>query len=581
MMKKETDKQADHKRNRRILIVGIVFTLCYMVIGARAFYLQVLSGNTLSERAVAEYTRDYESMGRRGNIYDAQMREMALTARVVSVAARPPRIEDPMRTAGVIAEILGMEQRRVAERLASDRPFVWIKRDASPSQARALSGAVPHGLDMIDSYSRIYPNRELAAQTLGFVGVDGNGLEGIEYRYDEYLRGRSYSQTVVRDALGRIFQRDEARTPDTEGKSMVLTIDANMQNIAEQAVARAVRQHNARSGMAVVMVPQTGEIRAVANHPSFNPNTYGSFPRSSWRNRAFTDSFEPGSAMKIFTAAAAMESGIDPLRLYVDCEEGRYRIGSNIVHDNQPHELLNLQEVIQYSSNIGIVKISEMMGSEALHATLGRFGFGRRTGVGFPGEASGMLRPHHTWRRIDNAAISFGQGISVTGVQLATAVSAIANGGTLMKPRLVKEIRNADGSMFRSIEPEPVRRAVTPEIAGQLKTMMAAATSLEGTGFRAVPEGYTVCGKTGTAQILTARGDYRDSDYYAIFAGFTPAHAPELAVVVAIEAPRGQYYGGEVAAPVFREIVRESFNYLDIPPVEPSPLIALEIAQPA
>ncbi len=581
MKQRDNEKQAVAKRNRRIRIVGIVFTCCFMVVAARAIYLQAFAGDALSVRAVREYKRDYESTGRRGNIYDARFRELVVTAGVVSIAARPSKIKNPTEAARIIAGVLGMDKNRVKQTLSAQKPFVWIKRDASPAQAAEISAAIPEGLEFIENHSRIYPNRQLAAQVLGFAGVDGNGLEGIEYYYDDYLRGNTYRETVVRDALGRIFQQEEASGPETDGKSLVLTIDANMQNIAEQAITRAVRLHNARSAIAVAMVPRTGEIKAIANYPTFNPNAFGRFPRSTWRNRALTDSFEPGSTLKIFTAAAAMESGIDPERSFVDCEDGRYRIGRNVIHDVHPHEELNLNEIIQYSSNIGIVKISEMIGPEALYATLRRFGFSRKTGIDCPGEIAGILRPYQSWRKIDNATIAFGQGVTVTAIQLVNAVAAIANDGELIKPRIVSEIKNPDGSVFRRFEPETLRRAVSPAIAKQLREMMNAATDREGTGSRAVPDGYTVCGKTGTAQILNATGNYKNSDYYAIFVGFSPARSPELAVLVAIEAPRGKYYGGEVAAPVFEEIVRESFNYMNVPPLHASPFLIKEDGKPA
>lgn len=581
MKPKDDEKQATAKRNRRIRIVGVLFTLCFLVVAAKAVYLQAFAGDALSVRAVREYKKDYDSTGRRGNIYDAQSRELVVTASVVSIAARPSRIKNPAKAAEIIAGNLGMDPKRVAKMLSSQRPFVWVKRDASPRQAEALSAAIPEGLEFIENYSRIYPNRQLAAQVLGFAGVDGNGLEGIEYYYDEYLKGKPYRQTVVRDALGRIFQQEEVPAPETEGKSLVLTIDANIQHIAEQAITRAVRLHNARSAIAVAMVPRTGEIKAIANYPTFNPNAFERFPRSTWRNRALTDSFEPGSTLKIFTAAAAMESGIDPERSFVDCEDGRYRIGRNVIHDIHPHEELNLNEIIQYSSNIGIVKISEMIGPEALYATLRRFGFSRKTGIDCPGETAGILRPYQSWRKIDHATIAFGQGVTVTAMQLVNAVAAIANDGILKKPRIVREIKNPDGSVFRRFEPETLRRAVSPVIAKQLRKMMNAATDREGTGSRAVPDGYTVCGKTGTAQILNASGNYKNSDYYAIFVGFSPARSPELAVLVAIEAPRGKYYGGEVAAPVFEEIVRESFNYMNVPPLHASPFLIKEDGKPA
>ncbi len=570
------ENQRIARRNRRILIAGIGFTLCYLVIGLKAVYLQVFADDGLSQRASSEYCRAVESRGKRGTIYDVKSRELVVSTKVVNIGAHPRQIENPGEIAAAVSQVLTVDRQALEKRLALDKSFVWIKRNESPDKAKALSRVVSKGLDFTDSFSRIYPNKSLSAQVLGFSGTDAHGLEGLEYYYDEYLKGDTWKQTVIKDALGRIFQQTKVRTPEMEGKNLILTIDANIQFIAEQALKKAVLKYNAKSGMAVVMRPDTGAIRALAHYPTFNPNAFGQFPRETWRNRAITDPFEPGSTMKVFLAAAALDSGICTPGTQIDCENGKYRIGSNVIHDTHPYEWLTLHDIVKYSSNIGAAKIAEMIGPKALYDTLGKFGFGEKTGIDCPGESAGTLRHYESWRAIDHATISFGQGVSVSAVQLLTAVSAIANHGVLMQPRMVKAITNPDGSILQQFEPKIIRQAINPETAEQLKIMMRAVTEPDGTGPQAVPDGYPVCGKTGTAQIINSNGTYLNCEYNAAFVGFAPFESPKLAVLVMVEGPKGNHYGGIVAAPAFREIVRETFNYLDVPPVLPGPTVRLK-----
>ncbi|MGM0452149.1 MAG: peptidoglycan D,D-transpeptidase FtsI family protein [Thermodesulfobacteriota bacterium] len=569
------EKQQIANRNRRITIVGVVFTFCFMVIGLKAAYLQVIAENDLSQRASSEYCRAVENRGKRGTIYDVKSREMVVSTDVISVGAHPEQIQNPKKTARAIGEIIAVETGALADRLASDKTFVWVKRDVAPDKADPLSRAVPDGLEIMDSFCRVYPNKTLAGQVLGFAGVDGNGLEGLEYYYDDYLKGGRGEQTIIKDALGRIFQRSAAQSPPTRGKNVVLTLDANIQYIAENALEKAVFKYRAKSAMAVVMVPDTGAIRAIAHYPAFNPNNYSLSPRNAWRNRVITNSFEPGSTMKVFTAAAALASGQCRPQTVVDCEDGQYKVAANTIHDPHPHELLTLHEVIKYSSNIGAAKIADRIGPQILYDTLRNFGFGEKTGIDFPGEAAGRLRHWQSWRKIDHATIAFGQGVSVSAVQLITALSAIANDGVLMKPRIVRAVKNPDGSTLKRFAPEVRRQATSPAIAEKVRIMMRSVTDADGTGPQAAPAGYSVCGKTGTAQIINSDGTYQNCDYNALFMGFAPARAPELAVLVVVKAPHGSHYGGVVAAPAFREIIRESFNYMDVSPVE-SPQTATE-----
>jgi len=565
-----TGKDRIKRRNRRILVIGWVFSILYLVIGVKAFYVQIIQDADLSRQASCEYKKAIKSKGRRGTIYDVNMKELVVSTGVTSVGAHPEQIKSPHDAARSISEHLDVSEKAVRNRLSKDAPFVWVDRDASPLQAKAVNRLDIAGLEFIPGYCRVYPNKRLAAQVLGFAGVDGTGLEGLEYFYDDYLRGSQRQWTIVKDALGRIFHREAEARPDYAGKNLVLTIDSNIQFIAERAVEAAVEEYGAKSGMAVVMVPQTGAIRAIAHYPSFDPNSFGEYTQERWRNRAITDPFEPGSVMKVFMAAAALESGVCSPYTMVDCENGSYCTGGHVIHDTHPHEQLTLKEVIQFSSNIGAAKIAERVGPERLYETLRAFGFGEKTGIDCPGETAGRLRHYQGWRTIDHATIAFGQGVSVSAVQLLSAISAVANQGVVMKPRIVKAITDENGRIIETRPPETRGRAVSARTAGILKDMMFSVTSEEGTGSRAVPAGYTVCGKTGTAQKINSRGTYENCEYNGVFVGFSPKAAPKLAALVVIDEPQKHHYGGVVAAPAFRRIVLESFNYLDIPPHQES-----------
>jgi len=564
----ETGKTRIKRRNRRILFLGCVFTILYIIIGVKAFYIQIIQDVNLSKRASSEYKKAVKCKGRRGTIYDVNMKELVISTRVTSIGAHPRRISHPDRIAGELLEHLDISRRTLRHQLARDAAFVWMERDVSPMQAEMLKKLDIQGLAYIPGYCRVYPNQTLAGQVLGFSGVDGNGLEGLEYYYDDYLRGSQKQWTIAKDALGRIFHREAESPFDDEGSNLILTIDSTIQFIAERALEDTVRQYQAKSGMAVAMVPQTGAIRAIAYYPRFDPNSFGDYSKYTWRNRAITDPFEPGSVMKVFTAAAALESGVYSPPSLIDCEDGSYRTGGHVIHDTHPHGLITFKEVVQFSSNIGAAKIAERVGPKRLDHTLREFGFGEKTGIDCPGETAGRLRPFQQWRTIDHANIAFGQGISVSAIQLINAVSAIANQGVMMKPRIVKAITDKNGRIIDTNEPEVRRRAVSTRTVDIMKDIMFSVTSKKGTGSRAVPSGYKVCGKTGTAQKINSRGTYENCEYNAVFVGFSPKESPKLAVIVVIDEPQKAHYGGVVAAPAFRKIVKESFNYLDIPPYQ-------------
>jgi len=550
----------------RIWCVGFFFLVSFVAIGAKAVHLQVYRSLWLSKKASTQYEKSLTASGKRGIIYDRNLQEMAVSIEVNSIAAYPFQISDTKATAKVLANALNLNVRKTQRKLASKKSFVWIKRQTTAKETQAIQDRQLPGIDFVSEFSRFYPNKTLAAQALGFTGLDGKGLEGIEFYYDPNLQGELSKIKMFKDALGNGFSSESRQFYLNSGQNLVLTIDSNIQFITESALKAAAKQHAARSALAIVMQPRTGAILAIAHYPLFNPNSYLSFDKSLWRNRAITDPFEPGSTMKIFSAAAALESGsITPNTIFF-CENGAYRIGKNVVHDIRKYGWLSLQQIIKFSSNIGAVKVSEKVGAKKLYHTFRDFGFGQKTGIDCPGETPGSLSHYKTWSDIDTAAISFGHGLSVSAIQLISAVSTIANDGVLMKPYLVQEITDQHGRTMNRFAPRQIRRVVSAHTAGILKNIMQTVITEGGTGINASLDGYSVCGKTGTARKLDEKGKYSHRKHIASFVGFTPAHHPEIAILVVIDEPQAKYHGGVVAAPVFKSIANEILNYLNIPP---------------
>jgi cell division protein FtsI (penicillin-binding protein 3) len=561
-------------RNRRIVVIGAFLTFLYVVVGIQVFYLQVIEGDILSKRASNQYQKSMKCQGKRGAIFDANYRELAISTGVVEIGVHPEDVKSKdekatppkQELAREVAKALNLNEGVLYKKFSAGKNFVWLDRKVTPMRAETLRSLRLSGFEYDPSYLRVYPYKALAAQVIGFVGVDGYGLDGLEQYFDDELQGNLRQWTIIRDRMGRIFDHQEVCSPGYEGNNVILTIDSTIQYIAETALQKSVEENNAKSGLAIVMVPETGEVKAIAHYPTYNPNSFNSFPRQTWRNRSVTDTFEPGSALKVFLVAAALESGLCGPDMIINCENGVYRIGRNVIHDTHEYDFLSVHDVLKFSSNIGAVKIAEIIGPQALYEALRNFGFGEKTGINCPGEVSGLLRHYQEWKPIDNATIAFGQGITVTPIQLITAISAIANHGVLMTPYVVQAITDENGNIIKSFNPAEKRKVIMPETARTLMKMMNAVTEADGTGGQAVPVGYTVCGKTGTAQKLNANGTYRNCEYNGIFVGFSPAESPELAVLVVIDEPQKHHYGGVVAAPVFREILHETFNYLNIPP---------------
>jgi cell division protein FtsI (penicillin-binding protein 3) len=561
MMKKNRNYKAF-----RIGLIGAGFVLWLAVAGLRAGYLQLYRGEWLSNKAVGQVEEKVTVYGKRGTIYDAQHQAMAVSIETPSVAAYPAIMKNKASAAVRLAKALGLRARDVKRKLTGGRRFVWLKRQATPKEAEAVRALQLKGVDFIPEHTRYYPNTTLAAQVLGFTGIDGHGLEGLEFYYDRELNGGEHTITIFKDALGRGFDADELSGPARAGNNLVLTLDGHIQYIAEQALAEAVTTYEARSGMAIVMNPRTGALLAMAHYPTFNPNAFRKYDRFTWRNRAITDPFEPGSTMKIFSAAAALERGaLTPSSIFF-CENGTYTVGRHTVHDTKSYGWLSLQQIVKYSSNIGAVKVAEKIGGRTLFETLEAFGFGDRTHIDCPGESPGLLSNYKRWTSVDTGAIAFGQGVSVTGLQLITAASALANDGLMMKPHIVQAVTDPLGRPVRTMDPQPVSQVISVETAQKVRRIMRTVITDGGTGVEADLAGYSVCGKTGTAQKIESNGQYARSKYVASFIGFAPTERPALVALVVVDEPRKTHYGGTVAAPAFKRIIKETLSYLNIAP---------------
>ncbi len=563
----------------RIRLVGVCFLIAFSFIVVRAFQLQVLGQEEWRKRADRQHQKSVPLTPKRGTIYDRGGEEMALSIEVDSVYLEPARIDDPEKVVAVLAKNLSLSQKGLREKVRSKKSFLWVKRQISQADAETIRAAGLAGVGFTKEHRRFYPNSELGAQVLGFTGIDPKGLEGLELKYDGEVQGDGGYLVVERDALGRgLGSGNLVVQGDKRGADLHLTLDKQVQYIAEKELAEGVTKAGAKGGSAVVMDPRTGRILAMANYPFYNPNAIGKYRPSHWRNRAVCDTYEPGSTLKVFLMAAALNEKLVTPNQIIDCEKGSYRVGGRTIHDHHPYGRITAAEVIKVSSNIGSAKIGKALERERLYRYLTDFGFGRPTGIDLPGEASGLVRPPNAWFEVDLAAIAFGQGMTTTPLQLARATAAIANDGKLIDMPIVERIVNGGGEVIEERAPEVVRQVVSPEVARQVREMMAQVVAEGGTGTLAAVPGFKVAGKTGTAQkVDPVTGGYSVDKRVASFIGMVPAEAPRLVVVVAIDEPEKQVYGGLVAAPVFSRITIQTLRQLKISPTERPPVVPLPL----
>ena len=557
----------------KLKVVGIGFMVLFVAILCKSFGFAVVQRDFLTEKSNAEVERHLSLGEVRGEIYDVSGERLASSLAVPSLYADASMLKKNMIPGAVekLHQILNITHEELSEKLSSGRKFVWLKRKLNLDEAEAVQELDIPGLRISREYLRVYPNNGMAAHFLGFVGVDGQGLEGLELSLEGQLKASQQKLKVKRDNLGRTMRDNlDSGTNASRGASVVLTLDRRIQYITEKALAKAVRTYGAESGMALVMRPKTGAIVAAAAWPTYDPNNYQDSTSFARRNRILTDPFEPGSTFKMFVVAAALEEGIINPETIINAENGSFKVGNHTVRDTSKRGDLSVSEVIKYSSNIGSLKVGGLLGNDYLYNYLRRFSFGEKTGLShLHGEAAGLMRPAKNWKVVEAANIAFGQGLSVTALQMVTAMGALANDGVLMKPYIVDRIVDTEGQIIEQYEPQILRQVVSPLTARQVAAMLRMAVQKGGTATRAEVVGYPVAGKTGTAQKVVRGGrGYAQDKYVASFIGFAPYHDPELSVLVVLDEPKNGYYGGAVATPAFKEIMANALPLLDIPPTE-------------
>jgi cell division protein FtsI (penicillin-binding protein 3) len=550
----------------RIAVFGVAFALLFGAVGRRAYSLQVGGeADRLRDKAEEQYVREIELPPRRGRILDRNGAELASTADVDSIYCNPRRLPDVPGAARKLARVLGLDWKDLAQRLGQKKFFAWVKRKVTPEEVEAVKALDLPGLAYTREPRRFYPNRGLAATVMGHSGADGRGQEGVELAFDRYLRGQTASLQGVRDALGReLFVDGMGESAGDAGSDVVLTIDRYLTFVTERAIEEAQALHHAKAVIAVVMDPQTGELLAIASTPTYNPNDPSGAAEHGARDRAITDAFEPGSTMKTFTIASALDAGVVKPTDSFDCMMGRMMVGKYTIHDTHPHGALTVAEIFKFSSNIGATKIARRLGKERLAESFGRFGFGHATGLGLPGERSGMLRPVERWGDIGFANVSFGQGVTATPLQIVSGLASIAAGGVYHPPRIVARVVRPDGTA-EPLPERPAVRVISERAARQMTGIMVGVTEQGGTARAAAIDGYLVAGKTGTAQKVSG-GHYDSSKWVSSFIGFAPAQEPRVAIAVMVDEPQGGHLGGAVAAPVFKEIAEQALRYLHVPP---------------
>jgi cell division protein FtsI (penicillin-binding protein 3) len=556
----------------RVLVLAGLLALGFTGVVGRLGWLQIVRHADLAALAERQYSRTVVLQAQRGPIVDRQGAPLATSSPAESLFAQPRAVGDPVRVAARLAPLLEATERELHAALTSGKSFVWLRRRLPPAIVAAVKALREPGLGFLPESLRLYPNRELAAQVIGFEGVDG-GLEGVERAFDDALSGTPGKAVVGRDALGRDVVAETVLQEPLPGHGVMLTLDRTIQYLAEREIDAAWRRTQAKAAMVVALEPRTGDVLAIAVRPTFNPNTFLDVPsRDHWRNRAVTDPFEPGSTFKVILAAAALEEGVIRPDDRIWAENGSITIARTTIRDWKKYGWLTFAEVLQNSSNVGSIKVGLALGRERYYRYMTAFGFGAPTGVGLAGESRGQLRDPQRWSGLSLPTMSIGQEVSVTALQMVAAFGAIANGGTLMQPRLVRALFDAQGRETRRFEPRPVRQVISPETARTLTRLMTQVVAA-GTGHNAAIAGYDVAGKTGTAQKLdpvTRR--YSRKPGVLSFVGFAPADEPRVVMLVMLDEPKGEKWGSEAAAPIFSAIGGEVLRYLEVPPRDTVPL---------
>ncbi len=553
------------KRRTRVGILTFALAGLFVVALLRLVALVVLDGPRLDSLAHSEHTGEIDLAAVRGPIVDRNGEPLALSAEARSIYARPKKLLAHSTAAqrAALARILGFAPGRVEKALETRSPFVWLKRRIAPALAQKVEALGLEGVGSLREYKRYYPEGDLAASVVGLAGIDGQGLSGIELQYNRYIRGRPVELSFYHDAYGHpIFDSPLALKSARPGDRVELTIDGRIQSLADHRLAEEVRKSGASHGTAIVLNPFTGEVLALAN-VSAHPNPI----HARLKDAAIQDVYEPGSTMKALLLSIALKNHVITPDETFYCENGAFHVKGGTIHDDSPHQWLNVGQIIEVSSNIGASKIAFKLGADRYYQGLKAFGLGRPTGIDLPGEAGGLVSPPSTWRQIDLANHAFGQGIAVTPMQLAVAYAAIANGGLVMRPYVVKSIRDPEGRVILAHTPQVVDRVIPPAVAHAVNLLLRNPVyGPHGTGRLAQVAGFTIAGKTGTAQrVDVSTGRYFQNRFNSSFIGFLPANDPRLVILVVLYDVGGNDYGGLVAAPVFRQIALGATSALDIP----------------
>ena len=561
---------------KRDLILGGLLVFWMFGLAAQLYHLQVIDYADLLAKAQRQQQHVIEIAPRRGEIYDRQMNPLAMSLSVDSVFADPSEMPDPKMAADLLAPALGIDASDLLGRLTNSRSFCWVKRKVTPEEAKRVRELNLKGIYFQPESERFYPKDDLAAHIVGYVGLDDKGLAGLEYGMDKTIRGRPGRVLVATDARRKSFQSTEwAGAP---GKNVVLTLDQTIQYFAEKGLAEAVEKWHAAGGAVVVQNPNTGEILAMASQPTFDPNRFSASPPRALENRGVAWVYEPGSTFKLVALSAVLEEKLARPEEIIDCQMGSIVLAGHVIHDHKRFGALTVQDVLVNSSDVGTIKLGMRLGEQRLYKYIRNFGFGEKTDIELPGEERGLLKPPSRWSGLSIGEISMGQEVGVTAVQLVTAYSAVANGGVLLEPRLVRDLFL--GQAHDPLPPVPGHRVISERTANLMKEFLTAVVQ-RGTGKPAQLTGYTSAGKTGTAQKIDPSRAYSHSHYVASFVGFAPVGKPAVTILVVIDTPVGAIYGTDVAAPVFKSVAEQTLGYLNVPQDLPSPRPQFMASTPA
>ncbi len=549
---------------KRAVILNTIIIFSFFAIFVRLADLMILNHKHFSEKAKMQYTKAEDIRVRRGIVFDRWGRELALNIELESLYCDPENLDLDDDNIKKLASVMTKKSDVLRAKIPEEGRFAWIARKLEPETAKRIKELHIQGLGFQTEAKRFYPGGKLASHILGFVDLDNQALEGIELKYDKYLKTGGGKVFFVRDAGGRTLS--SGVDTEAKGNNIVLTIDQGLQYIVEKEIEKAISKWNAASASAIMMDPLTGEILALANRPAYDPNTPGKVSGFEKRNRAITDCYEPGSTFKVVIGLGSLEEKIVKPDTLFDVSKGGINIAGRTIHDVHRYGVLQFKEVIQKSSNVGSIMVGMRLGPERLYKYAKLLGFGEKTGIDLPGEISGWIRPPERWSGTSLGAIPIGQEVAVTPLQVLRAYATVANGGFLVRPHIVSEIISPDGKVLFSFGEKDRRRIISQATAETFKDILKGVVYEGGTGKRASVNGNEVAGKTGTAQLIDPRTKrYSKEKFVSSFVGFVPADNPKLALIVVVYEPKGQNYGGVVAAPVFKDIAEQALSYLNIP----------------